>query len=40
MDLLHRLAMQALSSLSEVDLLASMRVEEVQSTYQDRWMKA
>ena len=33
LDLLHRLATQTLSSLSEVDLLASMRVEEVQAIY-------
>ncbi len=33
LDLLHRLATQALSSLSEIDLLACMRVEEGQSTY-------
>jgi putative DNA methylase len=33
LDLLHRLAAQTLSSLSDVDLLASMRVEEVQATY-------
>jgi len=33
LDLLQRLATQALSSLSDVDLLASMRVEEVQATY-------
>jgi putative DNA methylase len=33
LDLLHRLASQTLSSLSDVDLLASMRVGEVQATY-------
>jgi adenine-specific DNA methylase len=33
LDLLQRLAAQTLSSLSEVDLLASMRVEEVQAIY-------
>jgi putative DNA methylase len=33
LDLLQRLATQTLSSLSDVDLLASMRVEEVQATY-------
>jgi putative DNA methylase len=33
LDLLHRLATQTLSSLSDIDLLASMRVEEVQITY-------
>lgn len=33
LDLLSRLAVQILSSLSDVDLLASMRVEEVQPTY-------
>jgi putative DNA methylase len=33
LDLLHRLAAQTLSSLSDVDLLASMRVGEVQTTY-------
>jgi hypothetical protein len=32
-DLLHRFATHILSSLSDVDLLASMRVEEGQSTY-------
>jgi hypothetical protein len=31
--LLHRLASQTLSSLSDADLLASMRVGEVQATY-------
>jgi adenine-specific DNA methylase len=33
LDLLHRFATQTLSSLSDVDLLTSMRVEEVQITY-------
>ncbi|MDH4138687.1 MAG: DNA methylase, partial [Anaerolineae bacterium] len=33
LDLLHRFATQTLSSLSDVDLLTSMRVEEVQATY-------
>lgn len=33
LDLLDQLVTQILSSLSDVDLLASMRVEEVQSTY-------
>ena len=33
LDLIHRLAARTLASLSEVDLLASMRVEEVESTY-------
>ena len=32
-DLLHRLAAQTLSSLSDVDLLAPMRVKEIQATY-------
>ncbi len=33
LDLLDRLAARTLASLSEVDLLASMRVEEVESIY-------
>ena len=33
LDLLNKLAVQTLSSLSEIDLLASMRVKEVQVTY-------
>jgi len=33
LDLLHRLVAQTLSSLSDVDLLASMRVKEVQAIY-------
>lgn len=33
LDLLHRLATQILSSLSEIDLLASMRVKEAQVAY-------
>jgi len=33
LDLLNKLAVQTLSSLSEVDLLASMRVKEIQVTY-------
>jgi putative DNA methylase len=33
LDLLHRLVEQTLSSLSDVDLLASMRVKEVQAIY-------
>ena len=35
LDLLPRLAAQALSLLSEVDLLASMRVKEVETTHYD-----
>jgi putative DNA methylase len=34
LDLLHRLSAQILASLSGVDPLASMRVEEIQSTYE------
>ena len=33
LDLLHQLAARTLSSLSDLDLLASMRVEEVQAAY-------
>lgn len=33
LDLLHRLATQTLSSLSDIDPLASMRVKEAQTTY-------
>ena len=33
LDLLHQLAARTLSSLSDLDLLASTRVEEVQAAY-------
>ena len=33
LDLLNRLAAEVVSSLSDIDLLASMRVKEEQATY-------